>query len=360
MTPTKTRTIQQFGIRLVLGSALFLCCHHASGQSREDEIVEKAETVFKESMTQPGNAIPQAMLADAHGVAVIPNVIKGGFVIGARHGTGLLFVRDADGTWHAPVFISLTGGNVGWQAGVQSSDVILVFKTAQSVQGILDGKLTLGADAGAAAGPLGLQASAGTDGQLKAEIYTYSHSRGLFAGVSIDGSVIRTDRFATANYYKPQGEGQPVVVPPAALRLTQSIVTAAAKPNGQQPPAVAQGPAAQNTRVMDHHGTTDADVIREQLVEAAPQLYHLLDDQWKNYLALPANLYREDTHLTARELAPVLQNFQSVVDNPQLRVLADRPEFQSVFGVLKHYAQSLQESSGPLQLPPPPGAPTGP
>ena len=94
-------------------------------------------------------------------------------------GRGVLFLRDANGAWHAPVFIALTGGNVGWQVGVQSSDIILVFKTAKSVQGIVSGKLTLGADAAAAAGPVGRQAAAATDGRLQAEIYSYSRSRGI-------------------------------------------------------------------------------------------------------------------------------------------------------------------------------------
>ena len=101
------------------------------------------------------------------------------------------------------MFITLTGGNVGWQIGVQSSDIILVLKSQRSVNSILAGRLTLGADAAAAAGPVGRQTAMATDGQLRAEIYSYSRGRrGLFAGVSIDGSVVRVDRLATGEYYR--------------------------------------------------------------------------------------------------------------------------------------------------------------
>ncbi len=333
--------------------AVLVCSPHPALAKQDDEsIVQNAAVVLRDAIVNPGVPIPATLLADAHGIAIIPDVIKGGFVVGARHGRGLLFIRDPDGTWHAPVFVSLTGGNVGWQAGLQSSDLVLVFKNPQSIQGILDGKLTLGADAGAAAGPLGMQAAAGTDGKMKAEIYTYSRSRGLFAGVSIDGSVIRIDRFATAAYYQSAGPGQPVVVPASAQQLTQAVVDFT---SGSQPSVGGDLTAVGAASVTPHHAVTDDDVVRGQLVELAPQLYALLDAQWKSYLALPAPLYREDAHLSADELAPVLQRFETVVTNPQLSSLADRPEFQSVYGLLKHYEQSLQSASPALQLPPPPG-----
>jgi hypothetical protein len=113
---------------------------------------------------------------------------------------GVLLVRDQNGAWHAPVFIELTGGNVGWQVGVQSTDIALVFKTPQSVSGLLDGKFTIGADAAVAAGPVGRQAGAATDSRLNAEIYSYRDSRGLFAGVALDGSVIKVESDRNAAY----------------------------------------------------------------------------------------------------------------------------------------------------------------
>jgi lipid-binding SYLF domain-containing protein len=326
----------------------------ASAGYLEEETVQAAAVVLNETMATPGHQIPQAMLADAYGVAIIPNVIKGSFVIGARHGRGVLCIREANGIWRAPVFISLTGGNIGWQVGLQSSDIILVFKTPRSVEGILSGMLTLGADAAVAAGPVGRQTAAATDGRLRAEIYAYSRSRGLFAGVSIDGSVVRMDRFATGTYYGNPAAGQPVIVPPSAQQLTESIVAYA---GAAQPVAVA-ATAHQNSVIVEHHSASEADILRGQLAQLAPQLYELLDDPWKNYLALPASLFLSGEHPSPDQLAAVMRNFDSVTSNPQFQQLASRPEFQSVYGILKHYQQSLVATPSTLQLPPPPTAGT--
>ena len=254
----------------------------ASAQYLEEGTVQAAGVVLNETMATAGHQIPQAMLADAYGVAIIPNVIKGGFVVGARFGRGLLFIRDANGIWHAPVFITLTGGNIGWQVGLQSSDIVLVFKTPKSVQGILSGTLTLGADAAVAAGPIGRQAAAATDGRLQAEIYAYSRSRGLFAGVSIDGSVMRLDQFATGVYYRSPAPGQPVIVPPSAQQLTQAVAAFSGVVAG---PVTDATTAQQDPVIAQHHRTSESDLLRGQLVQLAPQLYELLDEQWKNYLA---------------------------------------------------------------------------
>jgi lipid-binding SYLF domain-containing protein len=293
------------------------------------------------------------MLADAHGVAIIPNVIKGGFVVGARFGRGVLCLREENGVWHAPVFVTLTGGNVGWQVGVQSSDIILVFKTPKSIQGILSGKLTLGADAAAAAGPVGRQASAATDERLQAEIYTYSRSRGLFAGVSIDGSVVRIDQFATGAYYGHPMPGQPVSVPPSAQRLTQSIIAYAGSAG---PTTTADAVALQHPSIIHHHSETEADVLRGQLTQLAPRLYELLDAQWTEYLALPGSLFLGGQHPSSNQLIETVQRFDLVASNPRFRPLAVRPEFQSVHGILKHYQQSLVAAPSRLELPPPPDA----
>jgi lipid-binding SYLF domain-containing protein len=157
--------------------------------------------VLKEIMEAPDKAIPTDLLRDAKAIAVIPDVLKVGFVFGGRRGEGLISVKGADGTWSNPSFITLTGGSVGFQAGVSSTDVILVFRTQRGVDSIVDGKFTLGADASAAAGPVGRTATAATDSQLKAEIYSYSRSRGLFAGVALDGAALRIDYDANATIY---------------------------------------------------------------------------------------------------------------------------------------------------------------
>ena len=193
-------------IALVLGLVL-LAMVPARVQAADKEVkkVQAAIDVMKEIMAIPEKGIPPALLHNAYGIAIIPGVIKVGFVIGGRYGTGVLLVRGKNGAWSDPSFISLTGGSLGWQIGAQSTDVILVFKNPRSVEGIMHGKFTLGADAGVAAGPVGRQVSGATDAQLRAEIYSYSRSRGLFAGVSLEGAVLRIDDDSNAAFYGRQG-----------------------------------------------------------------------------------------------------------------------------------------------------------
>ncbi|MBN2322784.1 MAG: lipid-binding SYLF domain-containing protein [Spirochaetes bacterium] len=167
----------------------------------EERKVDASAEVLDAIMTIPEQRIPPALLKNAYGVAVIPEVIKAGFVVGGRYGQGIVVVRTERGSWSDPLFITLAGASVGFQAGVQSSDVILVFKSKRSVDGIIQGKVTLGADAAVAAGPVGRQAAAATDIEFKAEIYSYSRSRGIFAGVSLDGAVLQVEREMTSLFY---------------------------------------------------------------------------------------------------------------------------------------------------------------
>jgi lipid-binding SYLF domain-containing protein len=147
-------------------------------------------------------SIPPNMLNDASGVAIFPNMIKGGFILGVNYGKGVLHVRNQDGSWSPPVMVTMGGGSLGFQAGVQAADIILVFKTPRSLNGILNGqKVTLGADASIAAGPVGRQANASTDARLGAEIYSYARSRGLFLGVSLGGSDVSIDNNANSMLY---------------------------------------------------------------------------------------------------------------------------------------------------------------
>jgi lipid-binding SYLF domain-containing protein len=180
--------------------------YSAGARAGEEEAkrAENAVRVLREVMMAPDKRIPGDLIGNAYAIAVIPDVIKAGFVIGGRHGLGIVSVKTSDGTWSNPSFISMTGGSIGFQAGVSSTDVILVFRTERGVDSIVHGKFTLGADASAAAGPVGRTAQASTDAQLKAEIYSYSRSRGLFAGAALDGSVIAIDNDANRSVY---GEG---------------------------------------------------------------------------------------------------------------------------------------------------------
>ena len=165
----------------------------ALASAREEARLIEASGVLEELFAQRDTAIPEKLMARAYGVAVIPNVVKVAAVVGGRRGSGAMVVRDASGKFSDPIMVSLTGGNVGWQIGVQSTDIVLVFTTAKGIEGIADGKLTLGADASVAAGPVGRAASASTDQNFTAEVYSYSRNRGLFAGIALDGSILAID-----------------------------------------------------------------------------------------------------------------------------------------------------------------------
>ncbi|MDA0707255.1 MAG: lipid-binding SYLF domain-containing protein [Proteobacteria bacterium] len=169
--------------------------------TREENRVADAADVLDQFLRIPEKSIPPSLLARAYAVAVIPDVIKAGFVLGARRGKGIIVVRQDDNSWSNPAFIALTGGSFGWQAGVGSTDIILVFKTRNGVENIKNGKLTLGADASVSAGPVGRTAGVATDLAFEAEVMSYSRSRGLFAGVSLEGSAVTMDRDANSRFY---------------------------------------------------------------------------------------------------------------------------------------------------------------
>jgi lipid-binding SYLF domain-containing protein len=173
----------------------------AFASAREEARLIEASGVLEELRSQRDTLIPERLLSRAYGIAVIPNVVKVAAVVGGRRGTGAMVVRDSNGRFSNPIMVSITGGNVGWQLGVQSTDIVLVFTTRKSIEGITDGKLTLGGDASVAAGPLGRAASAATDQNFTAEVYSYSRNRGLFAGVSIDGTIIAIDSKANSKLY---------------------------------------------------------------------------------------------------------------------------------------------------------------
>lgn len=185
----------------LLALALLTMGQTAWAVSEQVQTMQDATAVLNDFVNIPENAIPPALLSEAYGVAIIPGVIKAGFVVGGRYGEGVLSVRTADGSWSHPVFINLAGASVGWQIGASSTDVILVFKTQRGVDQIVNGQVTLGGDISIAAGPVGRTASAATNLKLDAEIYSYSRSRGLFAGLALRGGVITIDDEANWRYY---------------------------------------------------------------------------------------------------------------------------------------------------------------
>jgi lipid-binding SYLF domain-containing protein len=188
----------------------------AQAQAREEAKLLVAAQVLDELRGEPDQQIPSQLLQRAYGVAVVPDVTKAAFLVGGRHGTGVLSVRDSQGRFSNPLFIDLTGGSFGWQVGVQETDIVLVFVTKQGVEGIEHGTLTLGAGASVAAGPVGRQGEAAVS--TKAEVYSYSRARGLFAGFALDGTVITVSDSATGRFY-----GKPAA--PAADIISGAVTT---------------------------------------------------------------------------------------------------------------------------------------
>lgn len=172
---------------------------------RQDARLLTSTKVLDELLQMPEENIPSWLLERAHAVAVVPNVIKVGLGIGGRRGKGVLTVRRDNGEWSNPIFVNLTGGSFGFQVGVQSTDVVLVFTSRQSIEGIVGGKVTLGANASVAAGPVGRQSSAATDVGFSAQVYSYSRASGLFAGVALDGSALTIDHRSNELFYQRPG-----------------------------------------------------------------------------------------------------------------------------------------------------------
>jgi lipid-binding SYLF domain-containing protein len=250
----------KFGIALLFSAIAVTApavVNIAHANAREEGRLLTATEVLEEVQGMPDQRIPDALLSRAYGIAVIPDVTKIAFIFGGRHGNGVLVVRDKlNSPWSNPVFVSLTGGSWGFQAGAQSSDIILVFTSKTGIEGISGGKLTLGADASVAAGPYGRQGSAATDVAFNAEIYSYARTRGLFGGIALDGSVISIDRSANASFYHKSGvmaseilSGQAPAAPESAQRFldrlaqsTHTVVRSSPAPQADQPAASSSAP----------------------------------------------------------------------------------------------------------------------
>jgi len=173
-----------------------------AGTNREatDDRLDHAGRVLHEVMSAPDKGIPEEVLEHAKCVAVVPHLLKGGFVFGAENGRGVATCRNGNG-WSAPVFFAITGGSWGLQIGVEGIDLVMIIQDERGMKQLLSSKFELGADASAAAGPVGRHASANTDWKLDAEILTYSRARGAFAGLTLNGASIRRDDDSTEAMY---------------------------------------------------------------------------------------------------------------------------------------------------------------
>ena len=238
---------------MLLAATLASLPGRALAQPDDAAKLADAAAVIDAFASDDEKAIPAELLARAHGIAVIPGMIRGGFLIGGRRGRGVLSVRMDDGRWSNPAMITLTGGSIGWQFGAESADLVLVFANARSVRNIAEGKFTLGGDASAVAGPLGRHNTAALTG--RAEVYAYVRSRGLFAGAAFEGARLDVDEQGSARFYGagPDAaralERQNAATPPDALRYLRVLerVTAVPAPRSTRPGTSAAPGAGDST-----------------------------------------------------------------------------------------------------------------
>ena len=197
----------------LLVAALLLTSVAGEQQTVSDEVdrVQNAATVLSELASAPDKAIPNAVLERAEAIAVFPGVKKAGFVVGGQYGRGVIAIRTDGGAWSAPAFLRLAGGSFGAQIGASEVDLVLVVMNKRGVQNLLRNEFKIGGEASAAAGPVGREASASTDLLMRAEILSYSRSRGLFAGITINGASIAEDKDANAKFYGQPYSSQEVI-----------------------------------------------------------------------------------------------------------------------------------------------------
>jgi SH3 domain-containing YSC84-like protein 1 len=187
---------------IVFAASLFLTSVAWAATAREatEDRLQHAGGVLREIMAAPDNGIPDEVLHNAKCIAVVPHLLKGGFVFGAENGKGVATCRTANG-WSAPAFFTITGGNWGLQIGVEGIDLVMVFQGDKGMDRLVNSKFEIGADASVAAGPVGRHASADTDWKMNAEILTYSRAKGVFAGVTLNGAAVRRDDDSTEAMY---------------------------------------------------------------------------------------------------------------------------------------------------------------
>ena len=202
-------------VRVMLVAAVLAAAGVApvSAQSDETERLTMATRVMDEIMEAPDSSIPKSVLNDAAGVTIFPSTIKAGFIFGGHRGKGVVLARDPEtGAWSAPAFLTLTGGSFGLQIGAQSVDLVLIVMNQRGLENLLRNEWKIGGDASAVVGPVGRDLEASTDIQLRAEILSYSRTRGLFAGVTLQGSTIRADRDANERFYGQRLDSEEIVL----------------------------------------------------------------------------------------------------------------------------------------------------
>ncbi len=254
---------------------LMACSAFASDQLAADiDRLQTSGVILNQIMSAPDHGIPDSIMDGAKCIAVVPSMLKASFIFGANYGKGVATCRTGTG-WSAPVFFKVEGGSFGFQAGGQASDLVLIIRTEDGMQYLLSSKFKLGADASAAAGPVGRDAQAGTDLTMRAQILTYSRARGLFAGVSVSGAVVRqSDGDTEALYRKPVTyrtilSGQ-TPAPPEAESFLKTVEKYAPTPRAHVAVTASAAPADDAAATSTTEPTATASATPVPAASAAP------------------------------------------------------------------------------------------
>lgn len=206
---------------LILFVFMFSSFQVLYAQEKQQEKIDASAKVLADFSKMKEN-IPQELLKVTEGIIIVPKLINAGFVVAGRRGKGIAMVKNSDGSWSNPVFITITGGSIGFQAGIQSVDLVLIFKHAETLENIGKGSFTLGGDVSVTVGPEGRNSSASTDTKLEAEVYSYSRSKGLFAGISISGSAIDVDSKFNQSFYGTDSDAEEIF---SSKKIKNSSIT---------------------------------------------------------------------------------------------------------------------------------------
>lgn len=221
----------------VLSIFLFVTGQSAASTTDQQQLLRKAGMVLEEIKNAPDEEIPSELISRAKAIIIFPTMVKGGFIVAARYGKGVAAVRDSKtGQWGAPAFLYTAGGSFGFQIGAQAVDLVLLVMTQRGIEGLVKDQFTLGADAAVAAGPVGRHAEAGADILMQGEIYSYSRSKGVFAGVSLKGTVITADNDANWDYYSRPLSPEDILIHKKVTRTPQSGVRFSKGLNRLAPP----------------------------------------------------------------------------------------------------------------------------
>jgi len=287
MSISKLRFVVPLSLLLFLPSALLAAEDKAKAGKKRDsvKISDEAEralsaaNVVRAMLGTPETSIPDALLERAHAIAVVPKVVKAALGVGGSFGKGLVSRRTGQG-WAAPAFIDLSGGSFGFQIGVESIDLVLVFTKEEGLKGLLEDKLQLGAEAGVAAGPLGRTAAAGTNVTFDSPIYSYSRSKGLFAGIALKGSVMTIDDSANHKVYGQEVSGKDILlrgevpVTPAVRPFVEALQTYRAQAISEKQPGgkrtAAAGPTPEQRAAASDDVKRAQEALREKGYDPGP------------------------------------------------------------------------------------------